>query len=72
MLIRIVNGNLVEHVCVQCAEENDIPTEGQTWAKAGWCFLCGYVTGAKRGSPERRLAALQKLLGLTGTDTEGR
>jgi len=70
MLIRIVNGNLVEHVCVQCAEENDLATEGQTWVKHGWCFLCGKVPGSKVDSPKRRLAAFQKLLGLTGADIE--
>jgi len=72
MLIRIVNGNLVEHVCVQCAEENDLATEGQSWVKHGWCFLCGKVPGAKRDTAGRRQDNLRKLLGLTGTEGEER
>jgi hypothetical protein len=70
MLIRIVDGNVVQHVCVQCAEEHDIPNENATWAKRGWCFLCGKVPGSKVDSPKRRLAAFQKFLGLIDTEAE--
>jgi len=70
MLIRIVDGNVIQLVCVQCAQDNDIQTEGATWAKAGWCFLCGWKAGGKGDSSVRRQANLRKLLALTGTDIE--
>jgi len=71
MLIRIVDGNVVQHVCTQCAKENDIPTEDATWAKAGWCFICGWVPGADVDNEGRRRSALRHL-DLTGTEAEGR
>jgi hypothetical protein len=71
MLFRIADGNVVQHVCVQCAEDYDILTEEATWSEVGWCFFCGKMPGAKGDNPERRQATLRRILGLTGTETEG-
>lgn len=72
MLIRIVHGKLIEHVCSQCAQDNDLPTENATWSKIGWCCYCGLMSGKGSGGGRHRGSALAQALGLTGTETEGR